>query len=186
MFRKTFFLSLFLAATLLIVALPSFAKSKGQGKSSQIKTFARLTACCGNPAPGVKGHVDHKIKIKKGRLDRVDLKAIVEATPNSDLPPGPRDIRLILSDGGVEYAECLLVSEGEDDDDEDEVEFKLDLRAKKGSLYEKRGSCDADLLTPGVQHDIPAIEAGDVAIITFVQDPLDRTRDIDFLMGIFE
>lgn len=183
MSRKILFLSLLFSLILLVVTPPSFAKSKHKGQSSQFKTMARLTACCGNPAPGVKGHVDYKAKTKKGRIDRIDLKAVVELTPNSTPPlTQTNDLRLILSDGGIEYAECLLVPENENN----EVEFKLDLRQKKGSFNEKKGSCDVDLLASGVQRDIPVIAVGDVAIITLVQDPLDRTRDIDFLMGVFE
>jgi hypothetical protein len=195
MLRKTLFLSLLISLALLVAAPPTFAKSKnkGKGKSSQFKTMARLTTCCGDPAPGVKGHVDYKAKTKKGRVEEIDLKTVVELTPNiaAALPPDP-DLRLILSDGGVEYAECFLVPEGEDDDEgeddenENEVEFKLDLRQKKGRFEEKKGSCDTDLVTTGVQRGIPVIEVGDVATITFVRDPLDRSKDIDFLMGVFE
>ena len=190
MFRKPFFLTLLFSLVLLVIVPPSFAKSKNKGKSSQFKTMARLTTCCGDPAPSVKGHVDYMVKTKKGRVNHIDLKTVVELTPNiaAALPPGP-DLRLILSAGEVEYAECLLVPEGEDDegeDDDDEVAFKLDLREKKGRFDEKKGSCDVDLSASGVQHDIPVIKTGDVAIVTFVRDPLDRTRDIDFLMGVFE
>jgi len=190
MFRKPFFLTLLFSVALLVLVPLSLAKSKNKGKSSQFKTMAQLTTCCGDPAPGVKGHLDYKTKTKKGRVDRVDLKTVIELTPNiaAALPPDP-DLRLILSDGGIEYAECLLVPEGEDDDEgenENEVAFKLDLREKKGRFQEKKGSCDTDLQTTDVQRGIPVIEVGDITTITFVRDPLDRTRDIDFLMGVFE
>ena len=188
MFRKPFLLTLLFFVALLVLVPLSLAKSKNKGKSSQFKTMAQLTTCCGNPAPGVKGHIDYKAKTKKGRVDRVDLKAVIELTPDiaAALPPDP-DLRLILSDGGIEYAECLLVSEDDDEgEDENEVAFKLDLREKKGRFQEKKGSCDTDLQTTDVQRGIPVIEVGDIATITFVRDPLDRTRDIDFLMGVFE
>jgi hypothetical protein len=189
MFRKPFFLTLLFSVALLVLVPLSMAKSKNKGKSSQFKTMARLTTCCGDPAPGVKGHVDYKAKTKKGRVDRIDLKTVIELTPNiaAALPLDP-DLRLILSDGGIEYAECLLVPEDDDDEgeDENEVPFKLDLREKKGRFEEKKGSCDTDLQTIGMQRSIPVIEVGDVATITFVRDPLDRSRDIDFLTGVFE
>ena len=186
MFRKPLLFTLLVLVVLLVLVPLSLAKSKNKGKSSQFKTMAQLTTCCGDPAPNVTGHIDYKAKTKKGRVDRVDLKTVIELTPNiaAALPPDP-DLRLILSDGGIEYTECLLVPEGEDDD-ENEVAFKLDLREKKGRFQEKKGSCDIDLQTTDVQRGIPVIEVGDVAIITFVRDPLDRTRDIDFLMGVFD
>lgn len=197
MFRKPFFFTLLFAGALLVLAPPSSAKSKNKGRSSQFKTMAQLTACCEIDVPGVKGHVDYMAKTKKGRVEQIDLKTVVELTPNiaAALPPNP-DLRLILSVGGVEYAECLLVPEDEeedegkhDDDDEDddnEVAYKLDLREKKGRFDEKKGSCDVDLLTAGMQRGIPVIKVGDKAIITFVRDPFDRTKDIDFLTGKFE
>lgn len=77
-------------------------------------------------------------------------------------------LHYVFSRNGVDYADCTLRFDGDEDDlnDEDnpQAEYKLDLELKKGgkSVRSRKGRCDVNLTTTGVQTGIPAIATGDV------------------------
>lgn len=196
------------AKTLLVTALCLFLSpfaladvslAKSNSKTINTEFEAELEPCCGEPEPDAKGEAKHKTQTKNGAVkkDEFEGKVKVPVDPSSALgitdeaKAEAADIRLILSNSGEDYAECLLVlveieTEDEDEEEETEAVYKVDvrLRNKKGSLVleKKKGTCL--ILETGLE-GVPNAQAEDVATATLVVNPNDRTQDIDFLQGTF-
>jgi hypothetical protein len=159
-------------ATLGITADGALAK-KG-GKETKTDVRARLHACCSDPLLDAHGHVKHRTRSLGDQLtrDRVQAKAefgLGELGLDGTTAPAA-DVRAVFSRDGAPYAECAMVFDGlqpEDDDDPDlEALYKVDVewRADRG-LRERKGTCDVDLATDGVQTGVPAVQAGDTVSV---------------------
>lgn len=99
-------------------------------------------------------------------------------------------VTLELSRAGTAYALCTLAFdelESDDDEDEDEsnptlrAEYKLDItsKQKKGTtrFRVKKGDCDTDLITDGVQSGIPDAQVDDSIVV--------RGGSLVFMQGTF-
>ena len=86
------------------------------------------------------------------------------------------DIRLILSRGGLPYAERRLVFVRVQSEDQAEAEYRLDLRRAPGPHPAR--TADAP---PGA--GLPDLHRGDAVTAVLVVDPNDRAKDIEFLSG---
>ena len=169
---------------------------------------ADLVPCCNDPEPNADGKAERKTQSKSGALKSDAFKANVELpVPSTGLgitDPATADIRLVLSRGGQDYAECFLTpddesdnlksvrssgnnNDGNDDDDGNEVEFtvSIQIKVKKGTpvLTQKEGQCDVELGTSGIQPGVPDVQAGDIATAS-VLDSSGTTRT-PFLQGTF-
>jgi hypothetical protein len=155
---------------------------------------ADLAPCCGNPEANAQGHAERKTVSKSGSIKKDRFSAEVEIPiPSAGLgitDPTTADVRLILSRGGVAYAECFLVlddeamdQEGDDDTPGATAEFQVKVMSTPRGEREIRGQCDIDLATAGVQAGVPDVQAGDVATARVV-DPSTSTP-VDFLEGTF-
>lgn len=195
-----------IAALVPMVSILSLPSVSAADSGSDLR--AELVPCCNNPEPNADGDAERKTQTKSGTLKSDAFKADVEfPVPSTGLgitDPTTADVRLVLSRGGQDYAECFLArdddsnnlksaqssgsdNDGNDDGDGDEVEFKvsIQLKVKKGTpvLTQKEGQCDVDLVTAGIQPGVPDVQAGDVAT-TSVFDSTTTTRT-PFLQGTF-
>ena len=195
--------ALFPMVSILIVPSVSVADS-----TTTTDLRADLVPCCNNPEPNADGEAERKTQSKSGTLKSDAFKADVEfPVPSAGLgitDPTTADIRLVLSRGGKDYAECFLAldddsdnlkstassgnnNDGNDDDDGDEVEFKvsIQLKVKQGTpvLTQKEGQCDIDLTMTGVQPGVPDVQVDDVATVSAF-DSSTSTRT-PFLQGTF-
>lgn len=176
------------------LAFVTFA-SRGTGlakDSSTVEVEAELRPCCGSPAPQASGEAERKTKSKKGgKEDEFEGKVKIPI-PSPGLEIFDRDdativdIRMLLNRNGSPYAECELdFDKVQEQKGQVRAEYKVKVRQRKGSLRHNKGQCDTALSTPGVQFGIPAVQAGDTATATLVEDPNDRAQDRDFLEGTF-
>jgi len=177
------------AIVFMFFAFAGLAEAKKGGNSgngggnNKVELEAELEPVAGTPEPDVEGDSERKTKTKKGVLKEDRFKAEVEIPiPNAlgidEGNAASADVRLILSRGGANYAECQLVfDEVEDDDDGLEAEYKLDLRIKKNGKTKARGSCDVGF---------PDVQDGDVATAVLVVDPANRAADVVLLQGTYE
>lgn len=166
-----------------------FSKVQAKSSNSTVNTRfeANLDPCCGDPEPKAKGDAEHRTQTQKGAIKDERFRAKVDVPiPNTlgidESNAQNADIRLILSRGGVDYAECTLVlaaivQEFEDTGVVTEAEYRVDVRLKKGSVQSAKGSCNPAL---------PEVQSDDTATATLVVNPADRTQDIDFLQGQFQ
>jgi len=193
--------TLCLTLSLCCLAAVSQADPGHKGKKSQSTLKASLTPCCEDPVlePEAEGRAKRTTQFKKGNVQKDTFTAEVTVpVPSTGLGIADQaaaeaaDIRLVLSRGGTDYAECLLeIDQGENDEDEGESEatYQVDvqLQVKKSGpvLKEEQGTCDVDLGTDGVQPGVPDVQAGDVATAVVVVDPTDRTKDLPFVDGTF-
>jgi Fe-S cluster assembly iron-binding protein IscA len=192
-----------LAVSVFLSAGVSHAKS---GSEVKVEVEAELEPCgalapatspCATggtiPEPGAEGEAKHEKETKKGVVKKDEFKGEVRipVDPASVLgivdeaAAEGADVRLILSRAGVDIAECRLAFdeiEEEDDDDEVQAEFKVDVRIKKGAVQAKKGECDIDLLTAGIQSGVPDAQADDVATARLVVGGTPT----DFLQGTFD
>lgn len=171
--------ALWLFGSVLVMADMSLARDE--------RLRARLRPCCGNPEPEAEGRAERRVR-PDGRRDRFRVNVEIPI-PSQGLglltPDDARaaDLRLSLSrEGGTPYAECFLQL---DDPQEvaDQAEYQVDLRRLGSFLRQKKGTCDTDLESDGIQAGIPEVQEGDVATATVVKDP---QQDIDFVEGTFE
>ncbi|HLE42569.1 MAG TPA: hypothetical protein VJB36_00980 [Methylomirabilota bacterium] len=136
---------------------------------------ARLESCCGDPEPEAEGKADRRTQFKRGVAWKDKFSAKVEIPVPSPglgiltpLDAQLADVRLVLSRAGVVYAECMLVLD-DDEGAEGEAEYHVDLefrtRTGRAGLRARHGSCDVDLVTPGVQNGVPDVQDGDVATV---------------------
>ena len=76
-------------------------------------------------------------------------------------------MEIAFARSGTDYALC----EFSIDDDSDGVEnplrpeFKVDIRLKRSELRVKKGVCDADLNSDGIQSSVPALAVGDTVAV---------------------
>jgi hypothetical protein len=167
-------LSVAILLAVLFAAGAAVAKNGKGNNGTSVQLQTDLDPCCGNPEPQANGEADRRVTNKDNRFQAEVNIPIPNAVGVTAGNARATDVRLILSRGGTDYAECRLVFDEVNQDKktgEAEAEYKLDLRNKKS-----RGSC-----SPGV----PDIQAGDVGTATLVTNPSDRTLDIDLLQGIF-
>lgn len=152
-------------------------KSSGGGSSkkddeSKAELKAKLIKAAGVTSTG---KAKFKSETKKGKNEsrlQINVK-IPEGSTNPAMPTladaDSLDIRIDLARSGTAYAVCYMDL---DDDDEDHtvkgvpaVEFKVDVRNKKSKLQVKKGSCDTDLATDGIQSGLPAVQDGDTVSV---------------------
>jgi len=142
------------------------------------------------PESDAEGQAKHKKETHKGVVKKDEFKGTVKIPfPSSALgiidetAAEGADIRLILSRAGFDFAECFLeFDEIEEEDDEVQAEYKVDVRIKKGAVQAKKGVCDVDLSTAGIQSGVPDAQADDVATARLVAGGTPT----DFLQGTFE
>lgn len=190
-----------LAVSVFLSAGVSHAKS---GSKVKVKVEADLQPCgavapatspCDPtgtpPEPGAEGKAKHEKETRNGVLKKDEFKGTVKIPVSLTSALGivdqtaaeNADVRLILSRGGTDFAECFLeFDEVEDEDGEIEAEFKVDVRIKKGSVQAKKGVCDTDLAIAGIQSGVPDAQADDVATARIVAGGTPT----DFLQGTFE
>ncbi len=172
------------AVSVFIFADVSQANGGGSGSSKvKVKVRAELEPFDGSPDSDAEGKARHKkeTRTRDGvtKIKKDEFKATVKIpVPSPALGitednAENADIRLILSNAGGNFANCQLEFDeiDEDDDDEMQAEFKVDVRLKKGTVRDKRGTCDGS---------VPDAQAGDVATATFGPGPTP------FLRGTFE
>ena len=167
-------LALAFSSVVFLAAGAADAKDGNGNNAADVRLQADLVACCGNPEPEAGGEADRRIRGKNNRFQaEVDI-PIPNGLGITAGNAGAADVRLILSRGGTDYAECRLVFDEIEHDKssgEVEAEYKLHLRGKKN-----RGSCGAGL---------PDIQAGDVGTVTLVTNTANRALDVDLLQGSF-
>ncbi len=140
--------------------------AKGGGSKTKIDVRAELEST-GSPDSDVEGQAKHKMETRTRDDVTTTTKDEFKATVKIPVPSpnlGITDeasaegaaVHLLVS--GSTSADCLMeFDEFDDDDDELQAEFKLDVRLKKSSVQDKKGTCG------GV---IPNAQAGDVATAT--------------------
>jgi hypothetical protein len=156
------------------------ALAKKGGRETKTDVRARLQPCCSEPLVDGHGHVKHRTRLRADEVTRDRLQVKAEFGPEDlglDETTAPlADVRAVFSRDGAPYAECVLVFDGieaEDGDDADlEALYKADVEWRAGrGLRERKGTCDVDLLTEGVQAGVPAVQAGDHVSITVGAEP---------------
>lgn len=180
-----------LVATILCIAVSVFmfadisqAKKGGSSGSSsskvKIDVRAELEPLDGSGEEDAEGQARHKKETRTRNGETITKKDEFKATVKIPVPSPALGITDEASAEGAEVhllvsgstsADCLMeFDEFDDDDDELQAEFKLDVRLKKGSVRDKRGTCG------GV---IPNAQAGDMATATV-------NGGTAFLEGTFE
>lgn len=149
------------------------SSSSPPSSGSSIALGKNLKITLGNDRTGPKFVLERKQKVKKGtaKEDSLDAKLKIPV-PSLSLGVADSnaatsaDVVLLLKRSNSNYASCTL--------DFDAVkrtryglraEYRLDLelKLKNGSIQSKfkKGACDTDLTTDGVQSDFPNIISGD-------------------------
>lgn len=150
---------------------------KGGGSKVKLEVRAELEPF-GSPAPepDAEGKARHKKETRTKNdvmtIKKDEFKAAVEfPVPSPGLEIADEaaaedaEVLLILSRGGVDFATCLMEF---DEVEDDEAEFKVDVRIRKDTLRERKGTCGGS---------VPDAQAGDVATATLNGTP--------FLQGTF-
>jgi hypothetical protein len=157
---------------------PLYSLAKEVEEEIEVEVKGDLSTCCGSLDKS-KGEVEREVEMEGTVLKKDELKAKVKiylpalGVGVTDLGTArSADVGVVFTRGAVDYAECFLKfdkikKEREDGATVDEAEYKLDLRAKakkKGTLRikQKKGVCDVDLATPGIQPGLPEMLDGDV------------------------
>jgi len=164
---------------------------------TQTLSVADLTPCCGNPVPDATGIAQSNSlsKADVGQADIFSSRIIIPSSTSSTITiatsasDSSADIRVVLSRGGLDYAECFPVREHDGPDDHSSSggssTFAVDIvkvTFHSVTVFKQvQGRCDVDLSTGGIQPGVPAVQAGDVATASSVVNSI-RT---DFLSGIF-
>ena len=177
-----------IATTALALAGAAYA-APGKNKSknnSRARQEADLAPGATSLEFAAEGEARHEAKTHKGALQLHRLRARVEIPiPSVGLGIVTEEdaeaavILMVLSRGGVPYAECTLeLTEIEDDEAVYKVDVRLIPRHGGPVLREQKGSCDVDPLAP-VAPGIPDVLDGDTAAVT-------ANGGAAFLEGIFE
>jgi len=169
--------ALWLFGSVLVMADMSLARDE--------RFRARLRPCCGDPEPKAEGRAERRVR-PDGMRDRFRVNVEIPIPSEGlgiETPDEARsaDVRLSLSRGGTPYAECFLQLD-DPQEVEDQAEYQVDLRRLGSFLRQRKGACDTDLGTDGIQSGIPDVQERDVATATVVSDD----SDIPFLEGTFE
>jgi hypothetical protein len=177
----------------------SFAGSKTSKPVKQTEFRAKLEPCCGEPELDATGKAKRRIQAPNSKKQKEEFDGkITIPVPGlgitDEATAMEADLRLLLSREDTPYAECLLeFDEFETEEDEgeshSEAEYTVNVRSqmRKGIALQqaRKGTCDTDLGTEGIQLGVPDVQAGDVITATLVVDPEDRSQDIFFLEGTF-
>lgn len=179
----------------------SFADKGPKAKKVKTEVRATLASCCGDPEPDSSGKAKRKAEARNEVVEKDEFEGKIKVpVPSTGLgianeaTAASADIRLVLSHGGTPYAECLfefdeLETEEEDGEIQTEAEYKVNVRLqlKKGTpiLQARKGTCDTDLGTAGIQTGVPNVREDDTTTAILVVNPDDRTKDIPFLEGTF-
>jgi hypothetical protein len=151
-----------LCAAVSVFMFDGVSHAKG-GSKVKVEVRAELEPFDTSPEPDAEGKARHKNETKKGVLRKDEFKATVKV-PVPSLALGITDeasaenaaVHLLVS--GSTSADCLMeFDEFDDDDDELQAEFKLDVRWKKSTVQDKKGTCG---------ESIPGAQDGDVATVT--------------------
>src|SRR5258706_327390 len=159
------------------------------GAVTQTLNVAALEPCCGNPVPGATGTAQSNVLVKTGSAE-ADIFSASVTLPQQSLgaqnnPSPSADIRLVLSRGGVNYAECFLVPVFHDSNGDSEnqtfVVNIVKVVLNSGTIFKQlAGRGDVDLGTDGTQPGVPALQTGDVATAVNVVNSVPT----QFLSGI--
>jgi len=168
------------------LALAGAAYAAPGKKNSWARQAAELAPGATSPESAADGKARHEAKTHKGALQLHRLRARAEIPiPSAGLGILTEEdakaavILMVLSRGGVPYAECTLeLTEIEDDEAVYKVDVRLIPRHGGPVLREQKGSCDID---PGlaVVPGIPDVLDGDTAAVT-------ANGGAAFLEGTFE
>jgi hypothetical protein len=178
------------ASLLLLTAVPAFAK-KPAPKPTPVKFESTFAASTGATATGtLKYRSEGKGSAKSAKVihfrSRVDvplpstLPAIADGTAAASA-----NLIEVFSRAGVPFAQCTLAFQAaEEEEGATTAHFRVDIQSNtKGTkvrLKAKKGSCDTDLVTEGVQSGLPAVQAGDTVSVQIVGADLVAT---EFLTG---
>lgn len=120
------------------------------------------------------GKAERSTKIKKGEArDRFTAKIEIPI-PSTSLgietedEAVTREVHLILTREGTDYAECTLLFDEIDTEVEEGVttvqaEYRADIELRGGELKIRNGFCDIAPATDSVQAGVPAVQTGDTA-----------------------
>jgi len=152
--------------------------------NSRTRQEAELAPGAASPESAADGEARHEAKTHKGALQLHRLRARAEIPiPSAGLGILTEEdaeaavILMVLSRGGVPYAECTLeLTEIEGDEAVYKVDVRLIPRHGGPVLREQKGSCHLD---PGLAVGIPDVLDGDTAAVT-------ANGGAAFLEGTFE
>lgn len=162
-----------LCAAVSVFMFDGVSHANGGGSKVKLEVRAELEPFDGSPEPDAEGKARHKkeTRTKNGvtTIKKDEFKATVEF-PVPSLGLGIADeaaaedaeVLLILSRGSSDFATCLMEF---DEVEDDEAEFKVDVRRRKGTLRERKGTCG---------ESVPDAQAGDVATATLNGTPFLR------------
>ena len=188
---------LFLVAPGLPVTALGVAHAAGDDVT-QTLNVADPTPCCGNPEPNAtsQAQANSLVKTGVGRADTL-LAEVTIPIPSSGLgitDTSTADIRLVLSRGGQDYAECFLALGNDNDNDENNdnesnndgsATFRVSIVKvvfmSLTAFKQLAGQCDLNLPTGGIQPGVPTVQGGDLATASSVVNSV-RTK---FLQGTF-
>jgi hypothetical protein len=160
------------------------APGKNNKNNSRARQEAELAPGATSPESAADGEARHEAKTHKGALQLHRLRARAEIPiPSVGLGILTQEdaeaavILMVLSRGGVPYAECTLeLTEIEGDEAVYKVDVRLIPRHGGPLLREQKGSCHLD---PGLAVGIPDVLDGDTAAVT-------ANGGAAFLEGTFE
>ena len=150
---------------------------RGGGREREIefeKRFKKVT----DVVTTAKGKIEYKLKLKKNET-RGSLKISVKVPVPSTVPAvADQDAAGTLALKGVfsrldsnsvqsSFAQCDFAFDRIVENEEGAIfaEYKVVLENKKGTVVVKKGSCDLDLVTDGVQSGIPELKRGDKVVV---------------------
>ncbi|MCZ7626385.1 MAG: hypothetical protein C3F12_14275 [Candidatus Methylomirabilota bacterium] len=156
-----------LCAAVSVFMFDGVGHAKGGGSKTKIDVRAELEST-GSPDSDAEGQARHRMETRTRDGVPTPKKNEFKATVKIPVPsPGlgintedeaaGADVDLIVTRGSETIGTCqLMFNEFDEDDDDDalQAEFKLDVRLKKGSVRDKKGTCGGG---------IPDAQAGDVA-----------------------
>jgi hypothetical protein len=191
-----FIACLFAVIGFMLFATPSHAAGNSQRViHTKFKAIESVTT-------SAHGTARRKAEFKKRSLyrDRIVAMMVVplpSVTPAiaDEAAAATADIRLSLSREGVKYAECLMPLSALESETEEGVttlsaQYKVDIeitKKKRGtSMRVRRGSCDTDLATEGLQQGVPQLKKGDIATIGSAVAGETEIVLTDFLTGSFK
>jgi hypothetical protein len=163
------------ATTLSVTAALALAGAAfaAPGNNSRTRAEADLAPGLTSPEPEAVGDARHETKTHKGALQLHRLRARADVPfPSVGLGILTEEdaanavVVMVLSRGGVPYAECTLeLTEIDSDDAVYRVDVRLIPRHGGPVLREQKGSCDIDPGAPVVP-GIPEVEDGDTVAVS--------------------
>ena len=158
------------------------------GSPSRTEVAATMESSLWDPEPDAEGYLQRVTLSSQGVVTndrfrasvRVPLPSLGLGIP-TDASARTADIRLVMSRGGIPYAERRLVFARVQTEDETEAAYRLNLG--KWPYPARETARHAGPVPAGAP--VPDVRRGDVATAVVVVDPYDRTKDIEFLSGNF-